>query len=46
VGSLLEPVVRATIEAEVEDEIREAFEFAEASPFPPDEELYTDMCEA
>jgi TPP-dependent pyruvate/acetoin dehydrogenase alpha subunit len=46
IGSLLEPRVRQNIEAEVESEIREAFEFAEASPFPDGEELYTDMCEA
>lgn len=39
----LSPQVRERIEAEVEAEIRDAFEFAERSPFPPDEELYTDM---
>jgi TPP-dependent pyruvate/acetoin dehydrogenase alpha subunit len=43
IGSKLEPSVREKIEAEVEEEIREAFEFAEQSPFPPAEELYTDM---
>lgn len=39
----LSPQARERIEAEVEAEIRDAFEFAERSPFPPDEELYTDM---
>lgn len=42
-GELLDPQVRQRIEAEVEAEIQEAFEFAERSPFPPDEELYTDV---
>lgn len=42
-AGLLEAEARARIEAEVETEIREAFEFAEQSSFPPDEELYTDM---
>ena len=45
IGLLLDPTVKQEIESNVEDEIREAFEFAEASPFPRDEELYTDMCE-
>jgi len=45
IGSLLRGDVRQRIEAEVDAEIRDAFEFAEASPFPADEELYTDMCE-
>jgi TPP-dependent pyruvate/acetoin dehydrogenase alpha subunit len=35
--------LRNKIEAEVESEIREAFEFAEASPFPPALELFTDV---
>ena len=43
VGALLAPEVREAIERAVLDEIREAFEFAEASPFPAPEELYTDM---
>jgi TPP-dependent pyruvate/acetoin dehydrogenase alpha subunit len=43
-ASLLETNVRQAIEAEVDAEIRDAFEFAEVSPFPSDEELYTDMC--
>src|SRR5262249_9455972 len=42
-GDLVDSSVRQKIEAEVEAEIREAFEFAEQSPFPDDEELYTDM---
>lgn len=41
-GDLLDPEVRQKIEDEVEAEIREAFEFAEQSPFPGDTELYTD----
>lgn len=44
-GSRLDPDVRARINDEVEQEIREAFEFAEQSPFPASEELYTDMFE-
>jgi TPP-dependent pyruvate/acetoin dehydrogenase alpha subunit len=35
---------RRRIEREVEDEIRDAFEFAERSPFPELDELYTDAC--
>lgn len=46
IGALLEPKARQEIERQVEDEIRDAFEFAEASAFPSSEELYTDMCEA
>jgi TPP-dependent pyruvate/acetoin dehydrogenase alpha subunit len=42
-GDLVEPMVRQQIEAEVEAEIHAAFAFAEQSPFPDDEELYTDM---
>jgi TPP-dependent pyruvate/acetoin dehydrogenase alpha subunit len=42
-GGMLEPAERKRIEEEVEAEIKEAFEFAESSPFPADEELYTDM---
>lgn len=44
-GELLEPGVRQRIDDEVEEEIREAFEYAEQSPFPPPSELYTDMFE-
>ena len=42
-ASSLDPEVREGIEREVEAEILEAFEFAEASPFPEDEEIYTDV---
>ncbi len=42
-GALLAPDVRAGIEAEVDAEIRDAFAFAEASPFPDGSELHTDM---
>ena len=42
-AELLNPGIRQKIKAEVEAEIREAFEFAEQSPFPDDEELYTDL---
>jgi TPP-dependent pyruvate/acetoin dehydrogenase alpha subunit len=44
-GERLEPARRHTIEAEVEAEIREAFAFAERSPFPEAAELYTDVFE-
>ena len=42
-GALLAPDVRARIEAEVDVEVQDAFAFAEASPFPDESELYTDM---
>jgi TPP-dependent pyruvate/acetoin dehydrogenase alpha subunit len=42
-GALLMPDVRVRIEAEVDTEIQDAFAFAEASPFPDESELYTDM---
>jgi TPP-dependent pyruvate/acetoin dehydrogenase alpha subunit len=42
-AALVEPLRRADIEAEVEEEIAEAFAFAEASPFPAPEELTTDV---
>ena len=42
-GAMLDADTRKRIEEEVEAEIKEAFEFAEQSPFPADEELYTDM---
>lgn len=44
-GAMLEESERQRIEREVEAEIAEAFEYAEGSPFPADEELYTDMFE-
>lgn len=43
VASLLPPGIRAHLEAEVEEEIRAAFAFAEGSPFPEPEELLTDV---
>lgn len=43
IAGLLEPRIRAQIEEEVEAEIQDAFEFAEASPFPGPEELMTDV---
>lgn len=43
VGDLLDPDVRQKVEDEVEAEIREAFEFAEQSPFPEHGDLYTDV---
>lgn len=42
-GARLEPAERRKIEAAVEAEIREAFAFAEQSPFPDAAELYTDV---
>ena len=42
-GELLDHGVRQAIEGEVEAEIREAFEFAEQSPFPEDDALYTNV---
>jgi TPP-dependent pyruvate/acetoin dehydrogenase alpha subunit len=42
-AGLVDPPVRSRIEREVEAEIKEAFEFAERSPFPPNEELWTDV---
>jgi TPP-dependent pyruvate/acetoin dehydrogenase alpha subunit len=43
VAALVPAGERARIEREVEDEIAAAFAFAESSPFPPAEELYTDV---
>lgn len=43
VGAMLGPDVRLEIERQVDEEIVDAFEFAELSPFPEEEELYTDM---
>ena len=42
-GGLVEPEERARIEKGVEEEIREAFAFAEESPFPDRDELLTDV---
>ncbi|MGH2361033.1 MAG: thiamine pyrophosphate-dependent dehydrogenase E1 component subunit alpha [bacterium] len=43
VGRMLASMTREQIEERVEAEIRDAFAFAEASPFPDDVELYTDV---
>jgi len=43
IGAKLHPAERERLESEVEREIAEAIEFAEKSPFPPPEELYTDV---
>ena len=43
VASLIDPKKRQKIENQVEEEIKEAFEFAESSPFPKDFELYNDV---
>jgi len=45
-GDRLDPQRRCEIEAAVETEIRDAFAFAERSPFPQAAELYTDVFEA
>jgi 2-oxoisovalerate dehydrogenase E1 component len=45
-GDQLDPAQRHKIDAQVEAEIREAFAFAERSPFPAAAELYTDVFEA
>jgi TPP-dependent pyruvate/acetoin dehydrogenase alpha subunit len=44
IGAMVEPAKRKDIEAEVEKELREAFAFAEASPFPEYTELFTHVC--
>lgn len=43
IAQLVPPREREAIEQEVLAEIREAFEFAERSPMPDPEELYTDL---
>ncbi len=43
VAQLLDLKKRKKIESEVEQEIKEAFEFAENSPFPKDSELFTEV---
>lgn len=43
VGESLPAGVRERVNREVAAEIADAFAFAEASPFPPGEELYTDL---
>lgn len=42
-GEMIDDERREVIEREIEAEISEAIEFAENSPFPSQEELYTDM---
>lgn len=42
-AALIEPATRQRIETQVEQEIRDAFDFAERSPFPDVRELYTDL---
>jgi TPP-dependent pyruvate/acetoin dehydrogenase alpha subunit len=42
-GALLAPHARARIEADVDAEVQDALAFAEASPFPDEPELYTDV---
>lgn len=42
-GTMIPAAARSRIEAEVEDEVADAFAFAEASPFPPARELWTDV---
>lgn len=43
IGDMLEADERQAIEAEVETTVQEAIDFAENSPWPPAEELYTDI---
>lgn len=43
IGKMLETEQQTKIEKEVEEEIQEAFAFAEKSPFPEASELYTDV---
>lgn len=42
-GEQLDPELRRAIEADVEAEIKDAFEFAERSPFPEEDQLYTHL---
>lgn len=43
IGARLDPAVKASTDAEVESAIAAAVEFAENSPFPNPQELYTDV---
>lgn len=45
IAKLLDLNKRQEIETQVENEIKQAFEFAENSPFPKDSELFTDVFE-
>ena len=42
-GAMLDATVRRETDADVEAEIRRAIEFAERSPFPAADELFTDV---
>ncbi len=42
-AQLVDPARRNRIDEEVEEEVREAFDFAEESPLPEQDELYTDV---
>ncbi len=42
-GAMLEPKHLTALAEEVEDIVTDAFAFAEASPFPPPDELFTDL---
>ena len=41
IGNFLEPIAKKNLEAEVLKEIEDAFEFAEISPFPSSDDLYS-----
>lgn len=43
IGARLDTAVKANLDAEIEREVAEAVDFAEASPFPEPKELYTDV---
>ena len=43
IAEMVDPEIRRSIEQEVETEIAEAFAYAEASPFPGQDELFTDV---
>lgn len=45
IAKLLDPNKRRQIENQVEQEIKQAFEFAESSPYPKDSELFTEVFE-
>lgn len=45
VAAHVDPDARAAIEVEVDAEIREAFAFAERSPYPADDDLFADVLE-
>jgi TPP-dependent pyruvate/acetoin dehydrogenase alpha subunit len=42
-AAMLDPAVRSRVEADVEAGIADAIEFAEASPFPDEMDLYADV---